>query len=795
VSHPSRIVVSHPQPESSGRPSADSAADRLFALSLDLLSVIGADGYLQRANPAFERMLGWTCDELLARPLIEFVHPDDRAITVEALQQLAAQPRFGAVEVRIECRDGSYRWISWQTSSADEQGMLYAVGRDVTEQRNTAAALLASEGRHRSLFEQSPMATVVFDVAGRPVSCNPAFERMWGVTLDAIPEDFSLFADPQLVGAEILPLVHRAFAGETVQLPPILFDMGQVAGAAGRARWIVCTVYPVRDETGAVVQVVIMEEDVTPRVEAEAERRAAEERFRIVQDASLDSFAIWDAVRGTDGRIEDFMLGYANQTYQRAFQASMEDIRGRGMLECFPTATSSGRFTRYVQVVETGVTDDTIAEYEVDGRWYRMTIAKVRDSIAMNISDITGRIQAEQMLRRSQEELEQRVADRTRALEESRSQFRIAFEQSVVGMSLSLTDGRFVMVNPALSAILGYSEDELLTHTFHDVTYPEDRALTSSAVRGALSDSDAVRHEKRYLTKSGELIWVEVTARLFHAEDGGKRYFIAQIQNITERKRTEAALNTARLAAEEALAAAEAASRAKSEFLAVMSHELRTPLNAIIGFSNVLGKDKRGVLNPLETRYVSRIGANATHLLSLINQVLDLAKIEAQHLEVTEGPLDVGALAASVAQQLEGQLDGRPVTLQTEIPEAVAIISTDAEKLRQVLINLVGNALKFTRKGSVTVRVVTDAKTHVPTRVEVSDTGIGIPSDHLETIFGAFEQGGTGVAREFGGTGLGLAISRALCHALGFDLVVRSTIGVGSTFRVELQRATVTSGA
>jgi signal transduction histidine kinase len=226
-----------------------------------------------------------------------------------------------------------------------------------------------------------------------------------------------------------------------------------------------------------------------------------------------------------------------------------------------------------------------------------------------------------------------------------------------------------------------------------------------------------------------------------------------------------------------------------------MSHELRTPLNAIIGFSNVLGKDKRGVLNPLETRYVSRIGANATHLLSLINQVLDLAKIEAQHLEVTEGPLDVGALAASVAQQLEGQLDGRPVTLQTEIPEAVAIISTDAEKLRQVLINLVGNALKFTRKGSVTVRVVTDAKTHVPTRVEVSDTGIGIPSDHLETIFGAFEQGGTGVAREFGGTGLGLAISRALCHALGFDLVVRSTVGVGSTFRVELQRATVTAGA
>jgi signal transduction histidine kinase/response regulator RpfG family c-di-GMP phosphodiesterase len=248
---------------------------------------------------------------------------------------------------------------------------------------------------------------------------------------------------------------------------------------------------------------------------------------------------------------------------------------------------------------------------------------------------------------------------------------------------------------------------------------------------------------------------------------------------IAERKRAQEELRHAK-------ETAEAASRTKSQFLANMSHELRTPLNSVIGFTNILLKNKGGNLHPEDLTFLERIVANGKHLLDLINQVLDLSKIEARRVEVETSMVTLDRLIAVIIGQFEPQLRDRPVKLTAELPDHIAPLETDAGKLKQVIINLVGNALKFTERGSIIVRVAVEEGTHRPARITVADTGIGIPEDRLAVIFDAFQQGDPSTTRKYGGTGLGLTISKALCELMGYRLEVASQPGKGSAFSILL---------
>ena len=245
---------------------------------------------------------------------------------------------------------------------------------------------------------------------------------------------------------------------------------------------------------------------------------------------------------------------------------------------------------------------------------------------------------------------------------------------------------------------------------------------------------------------------------------------------------------------EQARFKAEDANRSKSDFLARMSHELRTPLNAIIGFSRLVKSNKHGALTTKDVTYLDRVSSNGEHLLALINDMLDLSRIEAGKMPIVIEEIDCNAMILETVRMLDTQPSSDAVRVVAHGSPRQLNLATDASKLRQVLINLIGNALKFTAKGSVTVSVhdAPERRGHVV--FSVTDTGIGIPADRLNAIFDAFEQADGTTSRQYGGTGLGLTISRTLCSLIDATLTVESTVGVGSTFRVTcaplLRRAT-----
>lgn len=353
--------------------------------------------------------------------------------------------------------------------------------------------------------------------------------------------------------------------------------------------------------------------------------------------------------------------------------------------------------------------------------------------------------------------------------------------QSMMDMLIVVApDGSIRTVNAATCRVLGYAAHELVGQPFGSI-FAEDNVEPSTVYWfDALYTHGAVHNlEKIYLAKDGQMISILLTGALMRDALGAVQGIVYVAQDITERKRAEEELRLAKETAEQG-------SRAKSEFLAKMSHELRTPLNSVIGFANILLKNQGKTLSEREISYAQRIQTNGIHLLHLINDVLDLSKIEAGRMTLERVSIDLQELVRAVIEQCEGQLRDRPVTLHVNIPAVVAPLETDAGKLKQVLINLIGNALKFTERGRVTVRVRIEPETYHPTSIDVIDTGIGIPTERLAAIFEVFQQADNSTTRKYGGTGLGLAISRSLCQLMGYRLAVSSAVGIGSTFSILL---------
>ena len=369
------------------------------------------------------------------------------------------------------------------------------------------------------------------------------------------------------------------------------------------------------------------------------------------------------------------------------------------------------------------------------------------------------------------------AAVRTAELAANEERFRHAFESAGIGMALVALDGRWLRVNKSLCEIVGYSEAKLLQKTSQDITHPEDVAADLTSMHELTEGRRRFYQlEKRYIHREGHAVWIRLTASLARDAHGAPVHVIAQVEDITDRKRLEGNLASARDQALEA-------SRHKSEFLATMIDEIRTPTNDVIGVTRLL---RDTPLTPAQAGYVRTVEASGDSLLTISNDILDYSKIDAGEIELEVAPFDLRACVDEAVALFAERARLKQIKLEATVAARVpSHAAGDAKRLRQILENLLNNAVKFVDVGEVRVNLTAEALDATTGRQRlkfaVRDTGVGIAADNMDRVLESFTPVDAS-KRQLGGNGLGLAISKRLAELMGGTMWVQREPGRGSTF-------------
>ena len=335
--------------------------------------------------------------------------------------------------------------------------------------------------------------------------------------------------------------------------------------------------------------------------------------------------------------------------------------------------------------------------------------------------------------------------------------------------------GRIISANPAAVRMFALPVNTLEGVVLSDLIATD--SLRMSVDECGSVTFDGAESERRFATRIrlfGRRSFPAEVAVTPLALDG-QRAWAVFVHDLTESHATLTALHDARIAAA-------ASNRARTAFLARMSHELRTPLSSMIGFTKIVRRSRSSQLSERDRHYLDRVQAGSEHLLALVSDVLDLSRIESGTIDLKLEAIDIAPIVREIVSHYETRVVDRPVVLEAAVPDDPAIATVDAARLRQVLTNLVGNAVKFTARGSVHVSVTLDPDTGRADAIIVRDTGIGIPLERQSRIFESFEQGDDETSHRYGGSGLGLALSHRIAQQMGCMLSVESMPGTGSTF-------------
>jgi PAS domain S-box-containing protein len=350
-----------------------------------------------------------------------------------------------------------------------------------------------------------------------------------------------------------------------------------------------------------------------------------------------------------------------------------------------------------------------------------------------------------------------------------------------IGVIYTNVAGDVIQANPRFCELTGYSENELLTLNKLDWTHPDDAAheveMGEQLVRGEIP---MYRGNKRYLTKGGATVWVQSTVSLLRDSQNQPWRIVGVVEDITEHLRLEEA--------EHAREAAEASNRAKSDFLSRMSHELRTPLNAMLGFAQLLELDQRHPLTDAQRPWVVQIQQAGWHLLEMINDVLDLSRIESGNLRLQTDTLNLPDLVEATLAMVTSDAQARSIVITRELGAGTSALLGDATRVKQILTNLLSNAVKYNRDGG-RVHVASRLSTPEIVEIAITDTGLGMTAEQMNDLFQPFNRLGRERSAVHEGTGIGLVISQRLAELMGGALKAKSVAGQGSSFILTLPRA------
>jgi PAS domain S-box-containing protein len=738
-------------------------------------------GRFLRVNQKLCAITGYAAADLLQRRFSEITHPDDRQSDWEAFQRVVRgeQPDYH-MEKRYVRKDGSLVWVNVNMTiirdAAGQPTRTVTMIEDITQRKLAEAAMRESEMKFRCLFESARDAIMTLEPPSwRFTSGNPATVKMFG----AKNEDEFVSCGPWELSPERQPDGRASDGKARAMIETALREGFHVFEWTHRrigGEDFPAEVLLTRMEQGGRVLLQAIVRDLTERKRTEEELRRAEQKYRSIFD---------NAVEGIFQTTPEGKLLAANPAVARIFgYASPEELMG-GLTDIARQGyVDPGRREEFKRLMEARGTLDGFEylAYHNDGSqiWISENVRAVRDTAGRVIcyegtmQDITERKRTEKAFR---------------ALSERQEAILAAVPDLIMEVD---NDKVYTWANPAGLAFFGPD----VVGKEADFYFAGEQTAYDAVQPMFDGNLDMVYVQSWQRRQDGEKRLLAWWSRALKDENGNIVGALSSGRDITEIKLAEEALHAkaeelaqANLRLEAAVARAnrlaseaQAANLAKSQFLANMSHEIRTPMNGVIGMTGLLLDTG---LSAEQRSYAEIVRTSGAHLLGLINGILDFSKIEAGKLELETLDFELRSLLEDTTEILAPQAREKGLAFLYDLDPAVpARLRGDPGRLRQILVNLAGNAIKFTARGEVAIRVSVESETDllVTTRFEVRDTGIGIPADKIELLFNPFQQVDASTTRQYGGTGLGLAISTRLAALLGGSIGVESVEGRGSTF-------------
>ncbi|MCF8365497.1 MAG: PAS domain S-box protein [Bacteroidales bacterium] len=715
----------------------------------DGIVLLDAKGNFKSVSPSAERLFGFNQSDYSSKNPADYTHPDDLPMVLSEMGKIFENPAYvPTLEYRFIDKQGNWHWVETTFSNLLADPSVESIllnFHDITKRKQ-------AEELQRAMAEMlniAPGAVSVYDTAGNCLYANKKSFELHGYTesefmainlhdLD-VPESDALFQERvqsiEKSGFATFEVVHYHKNGQSITLE--IFAKS-VEWKGQQALLSIAT-------------------NITERKHAEAELEESREKYRGLSEASFE--AIFLSEKGVcieQNQRAEQMFGYTYEEAMNRYGTDWIVPEDRDMV-------MNNMISGYEHPYEATALrkDGTTFPCLLQGK---MMHYKGRNVRVTSLTDITLRKKAEE------------------ALIEREEKFRTIFENSTDGKSITSLDGS-LKTNAAFSEIVGYSQEELAELKWQTITHPDDVSENIAVLESILiGEKSFDRWEKRYIRKNGEIVWVDISTNLQRDKEGKPMYFITSITDITERKHVERELIQARLKAEES-------DRLKSAFLANMSHEIRTPMNGILGFAELLNQPN--LTGDKQKDYIRIIEKSGARMLNTINEIIDISKIEAGLIEVDLSETNINEQLEFVFQffKPEAELKGIALSFQRSLADQEVSIKTDKEKLQAILFNLIKNAIKYTREGSIVFgcslkTTSISGEPYKKSEIEffVKDTGIGIPAGRLSAVFERFVQADVLDRSALQGSGLGLSISKAYVEMLGGNIWVESSEGRGSTF-------------